>query len=69
MVADAVENGCTGSHCITGGKVSTVFFSIIMGSVALGQVPYYYYTSAAAALFYNYDIIMDLMCLFVVFSC
>jgi ATP-binding cassette subfamily B (MDR/TAP) protein 1 len=42
LVADAVERGCVGSignaDCVTGGAVLAVFFSTIMGSIALGQV-------------------------------
>ncbi|TYZ66988.1 hypothetical protein PybrP1_007699, partial [[Pythium] brassicae (nom. inval.)] len=30
-------NTCTGDHCYNGGRVLTVFFSIIMGAMALGQ--------------------------------
>jgi len=36
LVAHDVERQCT-SHCVTGGKVMTTFFSVIMGAMALGQ--------------------------------
>ena len=55
LVADSVNNGCvvgqkTGS-CITGGIVLAVFFSVIMGSIALGQLapPLTSFVSAKAA--------------------
>ncbi len=41
LVAHSVEVGCLDASdpdCSTGGKVLTVFFSVIMGSMALGQV-------------------------------
>ncbi|CAK4558395.1 unnamed protein product [Aphanomyces euteiches] len=31
------DNPCTGSRCYDGGRVITIFFSIVMGSMALGQ--------------------------------
>eukprot|EP00981_Chlorochromonas_danica_P008136 scaffold2028_cov181-Ochromonas_danica.AAC.14 len=38
LVAHDVERGCTGDSCINGGVIISVFFSTIMGSIALGQV-------------------------------
>ena len=37
IIADQLDSHCT-SNCLTGGKVMTVFFCTIMGSMALGQV-------------------------------
>lgn len=38
LVADDVKRGCiSGDRCVTGGDVLAVFFSILMGSMALGQ--------------------------------
>ncbi|OQR91951.1 ATP-binding Cassette (ABC) Superfamily, partial [Achlya hypogyna] len=34
---DQINDKCTGSHCYDGGRVITVFFSIVMSSMALGQ--------------------------------
>lgn len=36
-MADDLASGCDG-NCLTGGTVLAVFFSIIMGSIAMGQV-------------------------------
>ena len=38
LVADAVRDDCFESHCVSGGDVMAVFFSVLMGSMALGQV-------------------------------
>ena len=35
-VIEAMEDGCVGEDCSTGGSVLTVFFSIMNGSMALG---------------------------------
>ena len=50
LVADDISNGCTG-HCVTGGTVITVFFSIVMGSFAIGQMapPLAAFTAARVA--------------------
>jgi ATP-binding cassette subfamily B (MDR/TAP) protein 1 len=37
LVADSLESNCT-RNCLTGGEVLAVFFSTIMGSMALGQI-------------------------------
>ena len=37
IIADQLDSHCT-SNCLTGGKVMTVFFCTIMGSMALGQI-------------------------------
>jgi ATP-binding cassette, subfamily B (MDR/TAP), member 1 len=39
LVADSIADGCT-RNCVTGGDILAVFFSLIMGSIALGQVSY-----------------------------
>lgn len=38
LVADDLDRNCTGEDCLTGGTVLAVFFSVIMGSIALGQI-------------------------------
>jgi len=38
LVADSISDGCTGSGCPNGGKILSVFFCTIMGSMALGQI-------------------------------
>lgn len=37
LVADDIDNHCT-TRCATGGKIVSVFFCVIMGSVGVGQV-------------------------------
>jgi ATP-binding cassette subfamily B (MDR/TAP) protein 1 len=37
LVAHDVRNNCS-ENCVTGGTVLTVFFCVIMGSIAIGQV-------------------------------
>lgn len=37
LISDSVTGGC-GQSCITGGTVMAVFFNVIMGSIALGQI-------------------------------
>lgn len=37
LVADDMERGCT-ENCLSGGEVMAVFFSTIMGAMALGQI-------------------------------
>lgn len=37
VVASAMEANCNGDNCMTGGKVVTVFFAVLMGSMAIGQ--------------------------------
>lgn len=52
LVADDLAAGCGFSNnCITGGTILSVFFSVIMGSIALGQIapPLSSFTSARAA--------------------
>lgn len=50
LVADSIEDGC--SSCVTGGDVVTAFFSIIMGSIGLGQIapPLTAFTQTRAAV-------------------
>ena len=41
LVADSIDQGCynhSPNDCVTGGTIMAVFFSVIMGSMALGQV-------------------------------
>lgn len=38
LVADSIERGCTGDSCVTGGQIMSTFFSVLLGSMALGQV-------------------------------
>ena len=39
MVAQAIDDGCqVDNSCVTGGTVLTVFFCILMGSMAIGQL-------------------------------
>ena len=42
-------NNCT-DNCMTGGKVLSVFFCVLMGSIALGQVRYFSGSSSCALL-------------------
>lgn len=51
LVADSLESNCT-KDCLTGGDVMAVFFSTIMGSIALGQIapPLSAFASARAAI-------------------
>jgi len=58
LVADDIDNGCT-SNCLTGGTVLAVFFSIVFGSFALGQLaaPMAAVTGAFAALTPMYEVI------------
>jgi len=37
LVADAMQEHCTGNDCISGGKVVSVFFAVLLGSMAIGQ--------------------------------
>ena len=37
MIAEDKDGGCT-DDCITGGTILAVFFAVIMGSIALGQI-------------------------------
>ena len=37
LVADAKDHGCS-SNCVTGGQIMSTFFSVLLGSMALGQV-------------------------------
>ena len=38
LIADQKEAGCTGPKCLTGGTVIAVFFCVIIGASALGQL-------------------------------
>jgi ATP-binding cassette subfamily B (MDR/TAP) protein 1 len=51
LVADDLN--CTGSNCLTGGKVISVFFCVVMGSMALGQLapPLSTFSQARAAIY------------------
>lgn len=51
LVADSLERNCT-HNCLTGGDVLAVFFSTIMGSIALGQIapPLSAFAAARAAI-------------------
>jgi ATP-binding cassette subfamily B (MDR/TAP) protein 1 len=53
QVAGVVANGCSGNDCMTGGKVMSVFFCVIMGSMGLGQVapPLSSFTQARTAIY------------------
>ena len=53
LIADARSHGCTGSHCISGGTVLATFFSVLLGSMALGQVapPLAAFTEARVAIY------------------
>jgi len=59
LVADQIGHPCTGETCITGGNILAVFFSVIMGSIALGQIapPLAAFTSAKAAIYPMMEII------------
>ncbi|CAN0520011.1 unnamed protein product, partial [Ectocarpus sp. 12 AP-2014] len=37
-VARDLRDGCTGSHCKTGGDVLTVFWAILNGAMSIGQM-------------------------------
>ena len=53
LVADDMRSGCVpGNGCITGGTILAVFFSVIMGSIALGQLapPLASFIAAKAAI-------------------
>ena len=56
LIADSMDDGCNpyaGDDCITGGNILAVFFSVIMGSIALGQLapPLSAFTAAKAAVY------------------
>eukprot|EP01034_Spumella_vulgaris_P034639 gene34639-42727_t len=38
LMKKTIDDGCTGSSCLTGGDVAAVFECMIMGSIALGQM-------------------------------
>jgi ATP-binding cassette subfamily B (MDR/TAP) protein 1 len=39
LVAQSIDDGCEeDNNCVTGGTVLTVFFCILMGSMAIGQL-------------------------------
>jgi hypothetical protein len=38
LLAESQNRGCSGSDCLTGGNVLATFFSVLLGSMALGQV-------------------------------
>lgn len=38
LIADQKQEGCTGSQCLSGGTVIAVFFCVIIGASALGQL-------------------------------
>ena len=53
LVAEDMRSGCVpGNGCITGGTILAVFFSVIMGSIALGQLapPLASFVAAKAAI-------------------
>ena len=56
LIADAREDGCSGTaggqNCISGGVVLATFFSVLLGSMALGQVapPLAAFTEARVAI-------------------
>jgi len=58
LVAKSIENRCT-EDCITGGTIMAVFFSIIMGSMALGQLapPLAAFAAAKAAVYPMMEVI------------
>eukprot|EP01035_Chromulina_nebulosa_P018834 gene18834-24615_t len=58
LVADDLQSGCSG-NCITGGTILAVFFSVIMGSIAMGQIapPMAAFTSAVASTAPLFDVI------------
>jgi ATP-binding cassette subfamily B (MDR/TAP) protein 1 len=58
LVADDLQNGCSGD-CITGGTILAVFFSVIFGSMAMGQIapPLTAFTSARAAAVPLFEVI------------
>ena len=60
IVADDLDSGCMSRNdCITGGNILAVFFSVIMGSIALGQVapPLSAVFTAKAAAYPIYQVI------------
>lgn len=63
LVTESINNGCSisqkGEDCITGGIILAVFFSVIMGSIALGQLapPLTSFISAKAAIGSMLDIL------------
>ena len=59
LVADDIDAKCVGDACLTGGKILSVFFSVIMGSIALGQVapPLTAFSTAKASVAPLLDII------------
>ena len=60
LVADDIDKKCyEGNDCLTGGQVLSVFFCIIMGSIALGQLapPLASFSAAKAAVYPMYEII------------
>ena len=60
LVADDLQHGCTlRNDCLTGGNVMAVFFCVIIGSIALGQLapPLVAFASAKAAVAPMYEII------------
>ena len=58
IIADDMDGGCT-DDCITGGNILAVFFSVILGSIALGQVapPLTAFAGAMAAAYSMFEII------------
>jgi ABC-type bacteriocin/lantibiotic exporter with double-glycine peptidase domain len=58
LVADDMERGCT-NDCLTGGNVMAVFFSTIMGSMALGQLapPLIAFFAAKAAVARIFEVV------------
>lgn len=59
LVADQLGKECSGEECVTGGDILAVFFAVIMGSIALGQMapPLAAFTSAKAAIYPMMEII------------
>ncbi|RYG70375.1 ATP-binding cassette domain-containing protein [archaeon] len=58
LVADDVARGCT-ENCLTGGTILAVFFSTIMGSMALGQMapPLTSFATAQASIAIIFDLL------------
>jgi ATP-binding cassette subfamily B (MDR/TAP) protein 1 len=63
LVADGIEDGCVpnteGHGCVTGGTILAVFFSVLMGSMALGQIapPLTSFTGAKSACAHMFKVI------------
>eukprot|EP00981_Chlorochromonas_danica_P013488 scaffold6397_cov175-Ochromonas_danica.AAC.26 len=59
LVAHDLEHDCSGNDCITGGTVISVFFSIIIGSMALGQIapPLTAFVSAQSSIAMIFDLL------------